>query len=75
VFIWLYLRWSTRRRVDHLLERMKSDEGLEPSMSLLVQVSDWMDRLTVPVRLSRERLELLVQRVHDVRSGLGASAD
>ncbi|MBN1491588.1 MAG: GTPase domain-containing protein [Phycisphaerae bacterium] len=75
LFIWFYLRWSTRRRVDRLLERMKSDESLEPSMSLSIQVSDWMDRLTAPIRSTRERLERLIQRVRDLRSGLDASTD
>ena len=71
VILWLVLRWDTQRRVHRLLGRVKRADGPESSLDLAAQSLEWMDSLVEPLRVSRQRLDALVQRMEQLRQSLG----
>jgi hypothetical protein len=67
--IWLALRWNTQRRVGRLLARWKSADYPDRSLNLTSQALEWMAGLVEPIRRTRERVESLVQRTNQFRTG------
>jgi hypothetical protein len=73
LFLWGWLRWDTRRRVDRLLSKWKTSEQSDPSLNLMTQTLQWMDDLLEPVRSAHQRLASLVQRMQSLGDETGKS--
>ena len=68
--LWLILKWATQRRVDRWMERWKSAEHLDPSLSLTGQTLEWMDELLEPINSARSKLASLIQKRDELRAAL-----
>jgi len=71
IVLWAILRWHTHRRVARMIERWKQPD-VEPLLSLSAQSIEWMDELLNPIRIHRDRLRSLDERVELLRSELNA---
>jgi hypothetical protein len=71
LLIWSLLRWSTRVRVERLMGRWKSADGVEDSLNLTTRGMGWMDELLEPVHRSRATAEDLAGRVEGMRKEVG----
>ena len=74
VIIWLIVRWNTGRRVDKQIQRWKTSDKLDPTLSLPGRVLEWLGGLMEPARAARERLEGLVKRAEELEGELETKA-
>ncbi len=65
--LWLALRWNTQRRVGRLVAKWKASDFPDTSVNLATQALQWLDELSSPIRLARDRMQSLTQRVDDLR--------
>ncbi|HEY7117955.1 MAG TPA: GTPase domain-containing protein [Tepidisphaeraceae bacterium] len=72
--IWVIVRWDTSRRVDRQLQRWKTADSLDPTLSLPGQALEWLQGLQDPVREARERVEGLVKRAEELEGELESRA-
>jgi len=68
--IWVVLKYHTQRRVGRLVRRWKAADYPEPALNLSVQTLQWTETLLDEIRLNRQRLDDLVQRIAAVRQSL-----
>jgi hypothetical protein len=76
IFLWSYLRWDTSRRVNRLLGKLRRASETTPgdSTNLATAALAWIDGLLDPIRQSRQRLEQLAERAHQLESNVAAAA-
>ncbi|MDB5293732.1 MAG: hypothetical protein JWL69_4973 [Phycisphaerales bacterium] len=60
--IWLALRWNTQRKVGRLLSKWHATDFPDPAVNLATQTVQWLEELTAPIRLARERMQSLADR-------------
>ena len=72
--IWLALRWNTQRRVLRLLRGWKSTSLPDSSLNLATQTLEWIDKLVVPIRQARDRVQSLAERTTKLRTSLDQAA-
>jgi GTPase Era involved in 16S rRNA processing len=75
LFLWGWLLWDTRRRVDRLLSRWMSAEQPDPSLNLTTQTLDWLEDLLEPIRAAHERLASLVTRIEVLKRQIDSKKD
>jgi GTPase Era involved in 16S rRNA processing len=71
--LWAYLRFSTQRKVNGVLDRWKS-AGAEDESSLAGQTLEWTENLLEPIRRTRGRFESLAQRATKLSAERSAGA-
>jgi 50S ribosome-binding GTPase len=70
VFIWLWIKWSSQRKVARLLRLWTDPAGEESSLNLAAQTLAWADQLINPIRDARDKMDSLVRRANDAKSAV-----
>ncbi len=74
LFLWLYVRWDTSRRVTRMLSRWRHAQTPDPERNLASATLEWIEGLLDPITSTREQTESLMARaqsLHRERSGRG----
>ncbi len=72
--IWLIVRWNTQRRIERQLARWKSTDSTDPELNLAVRTMEWVETLTQPIRLAREKIDRLIERSEELRGDMEKAA-
>ncbi|MDB5302964.1 MAG: hypothetical protein JWM97_513 [Phycisphaerales bacterium] len=72
--IWLALRWNTQRKVGRLLSKWRATDFPDPAVNLATQTLQWLNDLTAPIRLARERMQSVADRAEAFRKQADVAA-